>query len=73
MQISTSLDNLRRHPRMNLLNHRQLFLELREMGKALEVGAGLSLCVHTEIALGPADAFQATFPETRGPSASSAP
>lgn len=65
MQISTSSDSLRRHSLMNLLNHRQLFLELREK----EAGAGLSLHVHTEMALGPADAFQATFPGTSSPSA----
>lgn len=69
MQISTSSDSLRRHSLMNLLNHRQLFLELREKGKGLEAGAGLSLHVHTEMALGPADAFQATFPGTSSPSA----
>lgn len=40
LQISTSLDNLRRHLLMNLLNRRQLFLELREKGK--EAGAGQS-------------------------------
>lgn len=73
LQISTSSDNLGCHPLTNLLNHRQLFLELREMGKGLEAGAGLSLCVHTEMALGPADAFQATFPGTEGPSAPPAP
>lgn len=68
LQISTSSDSLRHHPLMNLLNHRQLFLELGEKGKGLEAGAGLSLHVHTEMALG-RDAFQATFLGTSGPSA----
>lgn len=42
LQISTSLDSLRRHLLMNLLNHRQLFLGTEGERKSLEAGAGQS-------------------------------
>lgn len=73
LQISTSSDSLRRHPLMNLLNHKQLFLELRGKGKAWRQGLGRASTFHTKVALGPADTFQATFPGTSGPFALSAP
>ena len=82
LQISTSSDGLRCHPPMNLLNHRQLFPGTKAaevyggVGRGLVWGGedelmdrGSGLGVDIEAALCSADAFQATFPGTSGPSA----